>query len=63
MSEGEKGKAKERLDGEWKGEPKQATGDRRQATGNAQTGRRPFLIIARRLSPVACRLFGFTAWS
>jgi len=34
MSDGEKGEAKERLEGEWKGEKKQATGDGRPATGN-----------------------------
>src|SRR4029079_9339557 len=34
MSDGEKGKAKERRDGEWRGEKKQATGDRQPATGN-----------------------------
>jgi molecular chaperone DnaK len=35
MSDADKGKAKERLDGEWKGE-KPATGDRRPATGDEQ---------------------------
>jgi molecular chaperone DnaK len=37
MSDTDKGKAKERIDGEWKGEKEQqATGDRRPATGDDQ---------------------------